>query len=173
MWASASSCCPRCDVFQWALTKTANREKGCFGLILFWVIFPSLWVFGATSRLRKGDLSAVLYSMIFQLQGTNEKVNGKSLKSYLWEESQRLFMIKAAIPISVFWHGSSWRCDGEKRQEDFELCVWFPLIRFLLPAMSFFQILDFSDFKPLLYQVWIVPRLWKAMKGSTIPLAIP
>jgi len=60
--------------------------------------------------------------MVFQLRGINEKVNGKNLKSYLWQKSQRLFTIKAVIPISVFWHSSSWRRDGEKRQEDFELC---------------------------------------------------
>lgn len=71
-------------------------------LVLFWVIFLSLWVFDMAFRLGKGSLSGIVYSMIFHLQGINEKENGKNLKSYLWQESKRLFMIKAVIPALVF-----------------------------------------------------------------------
>lgn len=44
MLASVSNCSPSCDVFQLGLMETTKGEEGCFRFILFWVIFPSLWV---------------------------------------------------------------------------------------------------------------------------------
>lgn len=77
------------------------------------------------------------------------------ISKVIYGKSLKLFMIKAVISVSVFWHGSSWRCDGEKGKR-----IWgFVGDPSHIFYNSSFQILDFSDFQPLLYQVWIVPRL--------------
>lgn len=83
MWASVWGSCPSSVVFQLRLTKTANREEKCFGLILLWVLFPSQGVFGTGSRFGKG---------FYQKCCTNGLSPARYKWESEWQEFQKLFM---------------------------------------------------------------------------------
>lgn len=91
------------------------------------------------------------------------------ISEVIYGEFQRLFMIKAVILYSIFWHVSWWGNDEEKKQEGFEVCGCSSLKHFLsLLCLSskYWTSMTFRHFHAKC-------GLTLALKGPTIPLAIP
>lgn len=126
--------------------------RGCLAQVQSW------------GRGSMGSIRSALW-MVFHLQGINEKGNGKNFRSYLWEVSKVIYdhgFDSMLYILACVLMGMWWRKKGRR------------VLRFVGDHLKHFLSLLCLPSKYWTFRHFHAKcGLALAMKGSTIPLAIP